>query len=86
MTSVDQIEKRLTPAGSEAELSRELSTDPADKAQQLIGQYGTEEGLRRLRESDPEAARRFESDKSRQGRERRNPPTRDTSADTASTQ
>ena len=53
MTLVDQIEKRLTPAGIEAELSRELSTDPADKARQLIDQYGTDEGLRRLREMNP---------------------------------
>ena len=52
-----------------------LSAAPADKAQQLIDRYGTEEGLRRLRESDPEAAERFESDKSRPGRERR--PSRD---------
>ena len=85
MTSVNQIEKRLTPAGIEAELSRELSTDPADKAQQLIDQYGTEEGLRRLRKSDPEAARQFES-VPRPGRERRNLPTHDTSDDAASTQ
>ena len=31
-----------------------------DKAQQLIEEYGTEEGLRRLREMDPDPARRFE--------------------------
>ena len=31
-----------------------------EEAQQLIDQYGTEEGLRRLREMDPEAARQFE--------------------------
>ena len=63
-----------------------------NKAQQFIDQYGTEEGLRRLRGMNPEAARRFESDKSRPlfreqaGRERRNPPAHDRSEDTASTQ
>ncbi len=52
-----QIEERLLP-------------DRFDKAQQLIDQYGTEEGLRRLREMDPEAARQFE-------RERHQPPSRE---------
>ncbi|MYE89328.1 hypothetical protein F4X33_10070 [Candidatus Poribacteria bacterium] len=84
--SVVDIEKQLMPEGIEAELSEGLSLDRFDKAKQLIDQYGTEEGLRRLREMDPEAARRFESDKARPGRERRNPPTRDTSDDAASTQ
>ncbi len=81
--------------GIEAELSKRVSTGPVDKAQRLIDQYGTEEGLRRLRESDPEAARQFESDpdsiedaenrhKSRSrrvgtGRERRPVPSRDVS-------
>ena len=84
--SVTDIEKQLTPKGIEAELSQGLSPARFDKAQQFIDQYGTEEGLRRLREMDPEAARRFESDKSRLGQERRNPPTRDTSEDAPSTQ
>ncbi len=84
--SVADIEKQLTPQGIEAELSEGLSPERFDKAQQLIDQYGTEEGLRRLRTMDPEAARRFESDKSRPKRERRNSPTRDTSDDAASTQ
>ena len=39
-----------------------------NNAQQLIDRYGTEEGLRRLRESDPDAAERFDSDTSRRGR------------------
>ena len=60
------IEQQLTPKGIEAELSNGVSTDP----QQLIDQYGTEEGLRRLRESDPEAARQFEQ-------EQRGAPSRD---------
>ena len=55
----------------ETQLNRQLSPERFDKAQQLIEQFGTEEGLRRLRETDPEAARQFESDKSRPGRERR---------------
>ncbi len=37
-----------------------ISPERVDKARQLIDQYGSEEGLRRLRKSDPEAARRFE--------------------------
>lgn len=41
-----------------------------DKGRQLIDQFGTEEGLRRFREMDPEAARQFEQ-------ERRSPPTRE---------
>ena len=68
--SVTDIEKQLTPQGIEAELSEGLSPERFNNAQQLIDQYGTEEGLRRLREMDPEAARRFE-------RERRPVPPRD---------
>ena len=68
--SVADIEKQLTPEGIEAELTEGLSPDRFDKAQQLIDQYGTEEGLRRLRQSDPDAARRFE-------RERRPVPSHD---------
>ena len=78
------IEKQLTSQGIEAELEG-LSADSFSRAQQLIDQYGTEEGLRRLRASDPEAARRFES-VPRPVREQRNPPARDTSDDAASTQ
>ena len=59
-SSMADIEKQLTPEGIEAELSEGGSTDPFDKARQLIDQYGTEEGLRRLRETDPDAARQFE--------------------------
>lgn len=100
--NVADIETQLTPEGIEAELNPGVSLSRFDKAQQLIDQYGTEEGLRRLREMDPEAARRFESDpdsiedaenrhklRSQRvgtGREQRNPPTHDTSDDAASTQ
>lgn len=65
--SIADIEKQLTPGGIEAELSQGLSPERFDKAQQLIDEYGTEEGLRRLRESYPAAARRLE-------RERRGAP------------
>ncbi len=54
----------------------ELSRETFDKAQELIDEYGTEEGLRRLREMDPDAARRFES-VPRPGRERHPPPIRE---------
>ena len=91
--SVADIEKQFSSEGIKAELTEGLSSDRFNKAQQLIDQYGTEEGLRRLREMDPEAARRFESDKSsppfreQAGQERRpSEPTRDTSDDAASTQ
>ena len=62
--SVAEIEKQLTLQGIEAELNQGLSPEQFDKAQQLIDQYGTEEGLRRLRESDPEAAQQFERERS----------------------
>lgn len=73
--SVADLEKQLTPQGIEAELNGELSTDSFDKVQPLIDQYGTEEGLRRLREIDPEEARRFERD--RQGEPSRSSPKAD---------
>ena len=57
--TVTDIEKQLTPEGIEAELTEGLSPARFDKARQLIDQFGSEEGLRRLRESDPEAARRW---------------------------
>ena len=62
--SVADLEKQLTTQGIEAELSKGLSPERFDKAQQLIDQSGTEEGLRRLWEMDPEAARQFERERS----------------------
>ncbi len=67
-------ERTKTPTPStaksiETQLQKRLSPERFNNAQQLINQYGAEEGLRRLRESDPEAARRFE-------RERRPVPSR----------
>ena len=53
----------------ETQLREQLSPERVSKVEQLIGQYGTEEGLRRLRQTDPDAARQFE-------RQRSTPPTR----------
>ena len=61
-----------TVSNQETEAREGLSPERFDKARQLIDQYGSEEGLRRLREMDPEAARQFE-------RERKTPPARDES-------
>ena len=72
--SAADLEKQLTPERIEVKLSEGLSPDSFDKAQQLIDEYGTEEGLRRLREIDPDAARRFE-------RERRLEPSDSSRAD-----
>ena len=63
-----EIDEGFTDESHSTPTGEPLSPDRFDKAQQLIDQYGTEEGLRRLRESDPDAARQFE-------RERRSPPT-----------
>ena len=67
---IADLQKRLMPEGVGAKLEQSVSPDRFDEMQRLIKQYGTEEGLRRLREVAPEAARRSESDKSRPGRER----------------
>ena len=77
-TSVADLEKQLASGGIEAELSEELSPERFDKVQQLIDQYGSEEGLRRFREMDPEAARRFE-------REQRKPSVPSESGEESST-
>ena len=58
-------------------IKKNVEAASREKVQQLIDQYGTAEGLRRFREMDPEAARRFESDKSRLGQERRPVPSHD---------
>ena len=49
-----------TAKSVETELREQLSPERFDKARQLIDQYGREEGLRRLREADPDAAAQFE--------------------------
>ena len=69
----------LTVSSQETESHDGLSPDSFSKARQLIDQYGTEEGLRRLRESDPDAARQFE-------RGRREPPVHSEPDDKSSTQ
>ena len=75
--SVADLEKQLTVEGIETQLKERLSPERFDKAQRLIDQYGTEEGLRRLRESDPDAARQFE-------RKRRSPPAHEVPSEAAS--
>lgn len=65
------VRSDLPPVSSQEIDNREgLSPERLGKVQQLIDQYGSEEGLRRFREMDPEAARQFE-------RGRKPPPTRD---------
>ena len=49
-----------TAKSIETQLRKQLSPERFSKVQQLINQYGSEEGLRRLRETDPEAARQLE--------------------------
>ena len=72
--------KTPTPPTAEsikAQLREQLSPERFDKVQQLIDQYGTEEGLRRLRESDPDAAERFERERLRSERLQSSEPSRD---------
>ena len=64
------LEQSVKPVEREAHGLIWLSKEQREQAQQLIDQYGTEEGLRQLREMDPDAARQFE-------RERRPPPVRE---------
>lgn len=68
--------KSPTVSNQETDDHEELSPKRFSKAQQLIDQYGTDEGLRRLREMDPEAARQFE-------RGRRGAPAREVPKDNA---
>ena len=53
----------LTAESIETQLKEQLSPEHFSKAKQFFDQYGSEEGLRRLRESDPEAARQFERER-----------------------
>lgn len=65
--------KQATPLGAknvERNGWEGLSSKQQEQAKTLFDEYGTEEGLRRFREMDPDAARRFE-------RERRGAPSRD---------
>ena len=56
-----------------------LSLKQREEAKQFFDQYGTAEGLRRLRETDPDAAAQFD-------RERRKPPVPSEPSDEPSTQ
>jgi hypothetical protein len=60
---IETSNKTVTPPTAEnveTQLREQLSPERFDKAQQLIGRYGSEEGLRRFREMHPEAAAQFE--------------------------
>lgn len=69
--------KTQSTENTETQLRAGLSEERFSKAQQLIDRYGSEEGLRRFREIDPEAARQFE-------REGRPPPAREVPGKTES--
>ena len=67
------LKKQLTPeppttADSETQLSERFSPERLQKAREVLERYGPEEGMRRLREDDPEVAARYE-----RGRRDRNP-------------
>ena len=68
----------MAAKGVEADGWEGLSLKQREQAKQLFDQYGTEEGLRRFRDTDPEAARQFE-------RERRKPPVPSEPSDEPST-
>ena len=69
----------LAPAKSvEARGWMGLSQEQREEAKQLFNRYGTAEGLRRLRETDPDAAAQFDW-------ERREPPVRSESGEGSST-
>ena len=61
----------------ETQLREQLSPERFNQAQQLIDQYGTDGGLRRLREVDPEVAQQFEQEHLRSERLRSAEPSRD---------
>ena len=59
------LEKQLTPElptaeGVETQLSERFSPERLEKAREVLERYGPEEGMRRLREDDPEVAAQFE--------------------------
>ena len=67
------LEKQLTPelptaADIDTQLSERFSPERLEKARQVLERYGPEEGMRRLREDDPEVAAQVE-----QTRRDRNP-------------
>lgn len=54
------LEQAVTPLNLEARSLEELSQEQREKAKQFFDAYGSEEGLRRFGDIDPEAARQFE--------------------------
>ena len=54
---------------TEASLKERFSSERLDRAKDTLERYGPEEGLRRLREDDPEVARQMERQRARQGSE-----------------
>ena len=59
------LEKQLTPElptaeGVETKLSERFSPERLEKAREVLERYGPEEGMRRLREDDPEVAAQVE--------------------------
>ena len=55
-----QVPNKMPTLPTSEGIGVQLSPERFDKAQQLFDQYGTEEGLRRFRDTDPEAARQFD--------------------------
>ena len=53
----------------ETTLKERFSSERLDRAKDTLERYGPEEGLRRLREDDPEVARQMERQRARQGSE-----------------
>ena len=74
---IADLQKRLTPEGVEAKLEQSVSPHRFDETQRLIKQYGTEEGVRRFREVDPEAAQQFQRERLRSGSPQPSEPSRD---------
>lgn len=54
-----------TEAGFEAALKAQFTSDRFERVMSTLNQYGPEEGLRRLRENDPEVAKQVEQHRSR---------------------
>lgn len=72
------FEQPQKPSKSAAHSWGGLSSAQREKAKQLFDQFGTDEGLRRLRESDSDAARQFERERLRSEKFRPSEPSRDT--------
>ena len=54
-----------TVEGFEASLKEQFSSERFERAMSTLDRYGPEEGLRRLRENDPEVAKRIEQHRNR---------------------